>query len=84
MVLASDNLKPDKESYDKVLERIKTETQKVEEEANQANVITMRMILDEYDAMIKDGVSQEAAERIKKQAQDEMGLNLAQQKARCV
>ena len=44
-------------------------------------MITMRMILDEYDAMIKDGVSQEAAERIKKQAQDEMGLNLAQQKA---
>ncbi|MGI6116324.1 hypothetical protein [Luoshenia tenuis] len=81
VVLASDNLKPDKESYDKVLERIKTETQKVEEEANQANVISMRMILDEYDAMIKDGVSQEAAERIKKQAQDEMGLNLSQQKA---
>ncbi|MBC8529544.1 hypothetical protein H8699_08915 [Christensenellaceae bacterium NSJ-44] len=81
VVLGSDNLKPNKESYDKVMARIKEATDQIEQEASQANAITMQLILDNYDAMIEAGVSEEVAGQIKQQAVDEMTMNLSQNKA---
>lgn len=81
VVLGSDNLKPNKESYDKVMARIKEATDQIEQEASQANAITMQLILDNYDAMIEAGVSEQVAGQIKQQAVDEMTMNLSQNKA---